>query len=127
MTRRRDRDTFCSERRARALLNGFGDDASGEWGPGEKGDGPLSDGALYWFWIKARAMSGIVANAPLRHLRHSHASHAVMKGDSLHVTGHLLGHRRVSTTNRYGHLDDATLSRAAERVAFRLLEQLGLR
>ena len=27
------------------------------------------------------------------------------------------GHRRTSTTNRYVHLDDATLSDAAERVA----------
>ena len=52
----------------------------------------------------------------LHDLRHSHASHAVMNGESLHITGRLLGHRRASTTNRYVHLDDATLNRAAERV-----------
>ena len=40
-----------------------------------------------------------------------------MNGDSLHVAGRLLGHRRASTTNRYVALDDATLSEAAERVA----------
>ena len=40
-----------------------------------------------------------------------------MNGESLHVAGRLLGHRRASTTNRYVHLDDATLSQAAERVA----------
>ncbi len=40
----------------------------------------------------------------------------------LHVTGRLLGHWRASSTNRYGHLDDATSSRAAERVGSRLLE-----
>ena len=40
-----------------------------------------------------------------------------MNGESLHVAGRLLGHRRASTTNRYVHLDDATLRQAAERVA----------
>ena len=40
-----------------------------------------------------------------------------MNGESLHVAGRLLGHRRASKTNRYVHLDDATLSEAAERVA----------
>ncbi|GEM_PF-5404300 len=33
------------------------------------------------------------------------------------VSGRLLGHRRASTTNRYVHLNDATLSQTAERVA----------
>ena len=55
-------------------------------------------------------------DARLHDLRHAHASHAVMNGESLHVAGRLLGHRRASTTNRYVHLDDATLSQAAERV-----------
>ena len=49
--------------------------------------------------------------------RFLHASHAVMNGESLHVAGRLLGHRRASTTNRYVHLDGATPGEAAERVA----------
>ena len=40
-----------------------------------------------------------------------------MNGESLHVAGRLLRHRRASTANRYVHLDDATLSQAVERVA----------
>ena len=77
----------------------------------------MSTNALWGFWIKARDAAGIVADARLHDLRHSHASHAVMNGESLHVVGRLLGHRRASTTNRYVHLDDATLNQAAERVA----------
>ena len=101
---------------ARKLLKGLADRASGERVfPGETGDGSLTKGSLYWFWIKARDMAGIVADVRLRDLRHAHASHAVMKGESLHVAGRLLGHRRASTTNRY--LDDATLSQASERIA----------
>ena len=103
---------------ARGLLNGLAETASGEWVfPGDKGNGPLSTDDLWRFWIKARDAAGIVPDARLHDLRHAHASHAVMNGESLHVTGRLLGHRRASTTNRYVHLDDATLSRAAERVA----------
>ena len=85
--------------------------------PGKIGDEPLTKGDLYSFWIKARNAAGIVADARLHDRRHAHASHAVMNGDSLHVAGRLLGHRRASTTNRFVHLDDATLSQAAERVA----------
>ena len=40
-----------------------------------------------------------------------------MNGESLYTTGRLLGHRNPATTNRYAHLDDATLGEAAERVA----------
>ena len=62
--------------------------------------------------------------ARMHDLRHSHASHAVMGGESLHVTGRLLGHRRATTTNRYAHLDDTTLSDAAERVARAIAKKL---
>ena len=77
----------------------------------------MSTNELYHFWTSTRAAAGIVADARLHDLRHAHASHAVMNGESLLVAGRLLGHRRASTTNRYVHLDDATLSQAAERVA----------
>ena len=82
--------------------------------PTSKRDGPLSTNELWAFWTKIRDAAGIVADARLHDLRHAHA---VMNGESLHVTGRLLGHRRASTTNRYVHLDDATVSHAAERVA----------
>jgi len=103
---------------ARELLASIAETASGEWVfPGKSGDEQLGENDLYWFWIKTRDAAGIVADARLHDLRHSHASHAVMNGESLHVAGRLLGHRRASTTNRYVHLDDATLGAAAERVA----------
>lgn len=103
---------------ARELLNGLAGTASGEWVfPSDKGNGPLSTDDLWRFWIKARDAAGIVADARLHDLRHVRASHAVMNGEGLHVAGRLFGHRRATRTNRYVHLDDATLSAAAERVA----------
>ena len=47
-----------------------------------------------------------------------------MNGESLHMAGRLLGHRRAATTNRYAHLDDATLSEAAELVAIEVDRKL---
>ena len=103
---------------ARELLAGLAESASGEWVfLGKSGDEALTKGDLYSFWIKARDTAGIVAAARLHDLCHAHASHAVMNGESLHIAGRLLGHRRASRTNRYVHLNDATLSQAAERVA----------
>ena len=94
---------------ARDLLDGLAETASGEWVfPGGEGNGPLSTNDLWAFWTRVRDAAGIVADARLHDLRHSHASHAVRNGESLHVAGRLLRHRRASTTNRYVHLDDAT-------------------
>ena len=59
----------------------------------------MSEGALYWFWRGVRDEAGIAEDARLHDLRHSHASHAIMNGESLHMAGRLLGHRRASTTN----------------------------
>ena len=103
---------------ARELLDDLTGTASGEWVfPGKNGDEPLTKDDFYSFWTKARDVAGIVADARLHDLRHAHASHAVMNGESLHVAGRLLGHQRASTTNRFVDLNDAMLSLDAERVA----------
>ena len=109
----------------RELLDSLAETASGEWVfPATRRDGPLTSNELYYFWATTRDAAGIVADARLHDLRHAHASHAVMNGESLHVAGRLLGHRRASTTNRYVHLDDATMSHAAERVAESIRQKL---
>ena len=110
---------------ARELLNGMAETASEEWVfPGDKGNEPLSTGDFWRFWIKARDAAGTVADARLHDLRQAHASLAVVNGESLHVSGRLLGHRRATTTSRYVHLDDAPLSQAPERVAMAVQRKL---
>ena len=103
---------------ARNLLDRLSKTRSSEWVfPGTAREGHMSEEALYWFWCGVRDEADIVADARLHDLRHSHASHAIMNGESLHMAGRLLGHRRAAPTNRYAHLDGATLSEVAERVA----------
>ena len=112
---------------ARALLRDLAPTAGGEWVfPGEHAGVPLKENALSYFWTKVRVKAGIVADARLYDLRHAHASHAVMNGESLYIAGRLLGHRSPITTNRYAHLDDATLGEAAERVAAAIQQKLSV-
>ena len=71
---------------AQKVLDALGGKSRGEWVfPAESGDGPMTRGALHWFWTKTRDLAGIVADARLHDLRHAHASHAVMNGESLLV------------------------------------------
>jgi integrase len=53
----------------------------------------------------------------LHDLRHSFASVGASGGLSLPMIGALLGHREVSTTQRYAHLGDDPRKAAADRVA----------
>ena len=58
-------------------------------------------------------------------LRHTHASAAAGEGLSLPLVGKLLGHKRASTTERYAHLADDPVRKAADLVQGRLAEHLG--
>jgi integrase len=50
-------------------------------------------------------------------LRHSFASCGASSGLSLPVIGRLLGHANPATTQRYAHLADDPLKRAADQIA----------
>lgn len=59
----------------------------------------------------------IVPNVRIHDLRHSFASILVSGGASLPLIGQMLGHTQVSTTQRYAHLYDDPLRKAAEMVS----------
>jgi site-specific recombinase XerD len=61
----------------------------------------------------------------LHDLRHSFASIAVSGGASLPIIGALLGHKDVSTTQRYAHLSDDPLKAASETVGERIAAAMG--
>jgi integrase len=64
-----------------------------------------------------------VPNVRLHDLRHSFASILVSGGASLPLIGQMLGHTQVQTTQRYAHLFDDPMRKAAEMVgAFMLPE-----
>ncbi len=82
--------------------------------PGTSGDGHYAGSQRLWEKVRARAdLDGV----RLHDFRHSFASIGVAGGDSLYVIGHLLGHTRATTTQRYAHIADDPLKAAAERIS----------
>jgi integrase len=67
-------------------------------------------------WDKDRARSGL-SGVRLHDLRHSFASIAVAAGESLYVVQRALGHKNITTTQRYAHLRDDPLLELVGRVA----------
>lgn len=57
-------------------------------------------------------------------LRHSFASLAVANGESLYLVGHVLGHRRAITTQRYAHVAVGPMLDVANRTVGRLARPL---
>ncbi|MDH3662175.1 MAG: site-specific integrase [Alphaproteobacteria bacterium] len=91
-----------------------------------RADDPNRPGpSLKSFWLIMRREAELPPTLRLHDLRHSYASLAVMNGETLYMTGKLLGHRHAGSTQRYAHLSDDYLLEAAERVAAAILERGG--
>lgn len=63
---------------------------------------------------KAVKKAGVNEEVHFHSLRHSFASKLVQKGVSIYVVKELLGHKDVSTTQIYAHLDQNSLQNAVE-------------
>jgi integrase len=67
------------------------------------------------FWQTLRAEADL-GELRLHDLRHSYASFAAQRSETLPMIGKLLGHSKVASTARYAHLDDAPTLDASEIV-----------
>ena len=81
--------------------------------PGEKKGQPLN--CIKKFWAEVRDLAGL-PGVRVHDLRHTFASHLVSGGASLPVVGRLLGHTQSQTTQRYAHLADDPLRKAANLI-----------
>lgn len=66
-------------------------------------------------WYLMRRQAGI-EDVRLHDLRHTFASHAVLRGIPLPVVSRMLGHKRPTMTLRYAHVGDRETEAAAERI-----------
>ncbi|MYE00150.1 MAG: tyrosine-type recombinase/integrase [Alphaproteobacteria bacterium] len=99
---------------ARVVLDGL--ERRGRWVfPASQGDRPRSIAWLERFWFMVRAEAEL-EDAHLHDLRHSMASLALRRGETVLAIGRLLGHRKPETTLKYTHIADAMLHEAAEIV-----------
>jgi integrase len=87
--------------------------------PGEH----LKDNKRLWHAVRHAAQ---LKDLRIHDLRHSFASVPATGGESLLVVRSLLGHKRVATTERYAHLGDDPVKRAANRTAKSIATWLGL-
>jgi integrase len=81
--------------------------------PGLKPGTPLTRVLDLWDWIRDRAN---LPGVRVHDLRHTFASVGVGAGLNLPVLGRLLGHSRTATTDRYAHLADDPVRKAAETI-----------
>lgn len=83
----------------------------------------LPRSALDFFWQRLRSEAGL-GDVRLHDLRHNYASLAARSSETLPMIGSLLGHKHLSTTARYAHLDDGVLLKAATSISERIGRQL---
>ena len=74
-------------------------------------------------WRSVRRDAGI-EDVRLHDLRHTFASHAVLRGIPLPVVSRMLGHKRPSMTMRYAHVGDRETEAAAERIGMAIARAL---
>ena len=99
---------------ARAVLDGL--ERKDRWVfPSSRGDGPRTRSWLDYFWYTVRVEAEL-EDAHLHDLRHTLASLALRRGESVLAIGRLLGHRKAETTLKYTHTADAMAQDAAETV-----------
>ena len=101
---------LCSA--ARAILDGL--PRRGAW-VFKKKKSQRSLRATERIWCRIRRDADLV-DVRLHDLRHTYASIATMEGETILVVSKLLGHRNASTTMKYTHLSNNTLSAAANAV-----------
>ena len=99
---------------ARRILDSL--ERRGRWMfPASRADRPLSAAWLELFWRRLRAEAGL-DDVRLHDLRHTHASIALRRGETVLAIGKLLGHANPETTLKYTHFTDDDALEAAETV-----------
>lgn len=89
---------------------------------GAKDERPRADLKRPWAAISKRAgLEGV----RLHDLRHTHASVGAGAGLGLPIIGKLLGHSNAVTTQRYAHLDNDPLRKAANRIGNDIAAAMG--
>ena len=85
--------------------------------PDQDGTGPRRSCLATWRVVRIRAG---VPDVRVHDLRHTFASHAVMRGVPLPIVSRLLGHASLQMTMRYAHVGDQETAAAAALVSNRI-------
>ncbi len=93
---------------------------------------PLHSAIIYLLLLAGCRLSEIVnltwsevKGGRLHDLRHSFASHAAARYETLPMIGKRLGHAKLQTTSGYAHLDDGPVLDAAGRIGSLIADMMG--
>lgn len=89
--------------------------------PGTNPERPLSDIKHVWYAVREHAK---LPDVRIHDLRHNFASVGAQGGTSLVVLGAVLGHRELSTTQKYAHLGERPTARAADEISAQIARML---
>ena len=78
--------------------------------------GPMDPSALQRAYTDAKRRAGLTKPGGIHALRHAFATHWLEAGVDLHTIQRLLGHKSITTTTRYWHLTQASLTTQAARL-----------
>lgn len=108
---------------ARVILSELPKVAGSKWVfPAASGEGHFQGVGKIWREVrKAAGLDGV----RLHDLRHTFASFGVAGGLSLPLIGALLGHKQAATTQRYAHLADDPVQRAAKQAGDAVAAAMG--
>ena len=99
---------------ARRILDGL--PRTSRWVfPAAAGEAPLNTETLYGCWRALRHAADL-PEVRLHDLRHTYASCALRRGETVLTTGRLLGHRDPATTLKYAHCADGAAREAVRAV-----------
>ena len=90
--------------------------------PGKGAERPLDPSTVQRMYSTVKARAGITKPGGIHGLRHAFATHLLESGVDIHTIQRLLGHGHISTTMRYFHLAQPTLT--AHRSPLDLLDRL---
>jgi len=106
---------YLPERDARIRMTGLkGADLKGALFVSLKGK-PVSVAGVRWIIGEYAKVSGLGKNIHPHSFRHSFATHLVNAGCDVRIVQEMLGHARLSTTQRYSHVSIERLKKVYER------------
>ena len=105
--------TVWLSRASRGVLDRL--DRNDDWVFPAAGSGPMPAETVARGWRRLRAASDL-PGVRLHDLRHTYATLAMRRGETVLTVGRLLGHRDAATTLKYIHFADRAAHRAVEAV-----------